>query len=184
MLESGVLAVQLELLFLSSPPLASDYGNAGAAAEGSAVQRAEVSALLPHGELSSRMLESERHAHCAPRAAAITFVAALAQQAGVAPGREHASATCNNATRDALAAGQALLQHMMRVVRDNDELQREMYVKGDATHRLKLRAWQVIAVLACFMTADELDSSLGWLLEVLHRFDVASVKQYQERGAG
>ena len=178
--------MQFEQLFLRSPPLVSDFGTLGATAEGGLVQRGELAAQPAHSELSAIMLESKSNAHCAPRASAFALVSALAEQAGVACARADVQANVSEGSaerQNARAAGQALLHHMMQLMRDRSDLKRDVYVKGDTTHRLKLRMWQAVCVLACFLPADEQPAALDWLLASLHRFDVASVKQYQERGA-
>jgi hypothetical protein len=199
--------MQLEELLLLAPGGPCNTSTIGQSASpplsGDSAEQAELAALsqLQDG-LACDLFASLQHEHCAPRVAAVAFCSALADRAGLrhpkhfptaSPEEPEPGATTGEADGSATAAmrvgeeeeearraGWVLLQHMLAVVRR--ERASESYVKGDAVHRIKLRAWQAVCVLAPFMPESKRTETLQLLLGVLHRFDLASVKQYQERG--
>jgi hypothetical protein len=200
------------LLFLAAGPAhhrqMHGHGSALGVGGGGAAQRAELSALHRGPAAAVGLVDSSEAAACEARVVVIAFCSALAECAGLrppsgqssAPSSPHAhpsegpdasqsspasSGPCASRPEEQRAAqdaGQALLARVMAAVQGRANLQQAAYCKGDATHRLKLRAWQALCVLAPFASAEQQPRLLDAVLGAVQRFDLASVKQYQERG--
>ena len=83
----------------------------------------------------------------------------------------------------ATLAGRALLASMLDAVQSRTVLTMRRYTKGDGTHRLKLRAWQALCLLCCFVHPADEEELIQQVVAELQHPDVASVKQYAERSA-
>lgn len=118
--------------------------------------------------------------HCAPRVVTVAFCAALSSAAALPP----CAAAADAHVQQARAAGRAVFERMwalqQKVRTSVDEGQ---YVKGDRTHRMQLRLWQALCVLAPLSAVERQPELLQDMVAALQRFDLASVKQYQERSA-
>lgn len=180
--------MQLETLLLAVTPQ-NDVGSTRAAAASDATERAEALSLasLPADSPAPDLVGNLVTSGSGARVVAVAFCAVLAARAGLtpAPNSQLEASPVQLPTADTAvhAAGAMLCSRLQLVVREQPEVTAAVYTKGDASHRFKLRAWQALCVLVPFSPAEEQSGLLDDVLAALHRFDVASVKQYQERGA-
>jgi hypothetical protein len=99
--------------------------------------------------------------------------------------------TCGHSTcspsavleKASMEAGRAVLDVIFVLEQQQRPTSKAQYFKGDRRHRARLRLWQALCVLLPFAAPGKLGKLLGDVVAALHHFDLASVKQYQERGA-
>lgn len=137
--------MQMETLLLWNPVRASE--EAGSRVCRDTVQQAEVEALrsLPNDDLTD-FLNDMHGADVAPRAAAICACHLLAVHAAIfpptPPGESDAARAAPHQQPAALAAGEYLADALLEFAA-SPGMSTTAYKKGDATHRLKVRTWQV-----------------------------------------
>lgn len=95
---------------------------------------------------------------------------------------QRASSSGSSVEKDPLEAGRAILEVMLELEQRQRPASKVQYFKGDSVHRQRLRLWQALCVLVPFAAPEKLDKLLEDIVAALHQFDLASVKQYQERG--
>ncbi|KAI7736958.1 hypothetical protein M8C21_026691 [Ambrosia artemisiifolia] len=72
-----------------------------------------------------------------------------------------------------------LLELLQSVVTDTD-LAKELYKKYSATHRRKVRAWQMICILSRFVDKEIISQVMDHLRTALYRNNMPGVRQYME----
>ena len=149
-----------------------------------AVQQSELctAATLSDPPTHDLRLALQRE-HCAPRVVAVAFCAALGA-APSPPKGAHAVSTSAMPTAESRAAGAAIFERVWALqLATRAQVNERQYMKGDSTHSMQLRLWQALCVLAPLSAEDRRAELLRSTIAALQHFDLASVKQYQERGA-
>lgn len=135
--------------------------------------RAEVSLLAkgPDRELTETFINTELYARVS---VAVLFnkLADLAEMVG--SGKEI------DDSRAALESGNLFLLELLDSAVNDKDLAKELYKKYSATHRRKVRVWQMICVLSRFVNQDIVQQMMHNLSISLYRNNLPAVRQYLE----
>jgi hypothetical protein len=180
------MVVQVYVLLTWSPTICKDFVPS---AEGKdSLQRGELRAVEGCWDDATRdALRSAKGSNesILPRVVAICFCHSLAGQAGLLE-EDYTTQSpngCENMTAVACrVAGLQLLKRLVQAAQSDRELLVTDYFKGSAVHRKKIRIWQAIAALSPFAKLKDSSLSIPIIVEALSRFELASVKQFQETG--
>ncbi|KAK9716282.1 hypothetical protein RND81_06G223200 [Saponaria officinalis] len=80
----------------------------------------------------------------------------------------------------ALESGKLFLLKLLDSTINDKDLSKELYKKYSATHRRKVRAWQMICVLSRFVRQDIIQRVIDCLSICLYRNNMPAVRQYLE----
>ncbi|XP_071706129.1 uncharacterized protein [Rutidosis leptorrhynchoides] len=135
--------------------------------------RTEVSILStsPDPELTEAFINTELYARVS---VAVMFnkLADLANMIGSNDELESSHAS--------LESGKLFLLELLQSVVNDTDLAKELYKKYSATHRRKVRAWQMICILSRFVDQDIVSEVMGYLHTALYRNNMPAVRQYLE----
>ncbi|KAL8244568.1 hypothetical protein R6Q59_010826 [Mikania micrantha] len=81
---------------------------------------------------------------------------------------------------ESLQAGKLFLLELLRSVVSDPDLAKELYKKYSATHRRKVRAWQMICILSRFVDKEIVSQVMDHLHAALYRNNMPGVRQYLE----
>ncbi|KAJ0644526.1 putative tRNA (guanosine(18)-2'-O)-methyltransferase [Helianthus annuus] len=79
-----------------------------------------------------------------------------------------------------LQSGKLFLLELLQSVVSDTDLAKELYKKYSATHRRKVRAWQMICILSRFVDEDIISQVMDHLHTALYRNNMPGVRQYME----
>ncbi|KAK1407772.1 hypothetical protein QVD17_39399 [Tagetes erecta] len=77
-------------------------------------------------------------------------------------------------------SGKLFLLELLRSVVSDPDLAKELYKKYSATHRRKVRVWQMICILSRFVDEEIVPQVMDHLHTALYRNNMPSVRQYLE----
>ncbi|KAI3821527.1 hypothetical protein L1987_09095 [Smallanthus sonchifolius] len=83
-------------------------------------------------------------------------------------------------SRASLQSGKLFLLELLRSVVSDPDLAKELYKKYSATHRRKVRAWQMICILSRFIDKEIVSQVMDNLHTALYRNNMPGVRQYLE----
>ncbi|XP_021841519.2 uncharacterized protein [Spinacia oleracea] len=135
--------------------------------------RTEVSLLakIPDSEIAKAYINTELYA----RVSVAVLCYKLAEVAKMAAsGRE------TNESRSAIESGKMFLLELLDSAVNDKDLAKELYKKHSATHRRKVRAWQMLCLLSKFVHQDIVQQVIQSLSTSLYRNNMPSVRQYME----
>ncbi|XP_059657675.1 uncharacterized protein LOC132304137 isoform X2 [Cornus florida] len=134
--------------------------------------RSELSALgkSPDPELTEAFINTELYA----RVSVAVLFNKLADLADMVGSDE------NENCFPALESGKLFLLELLDSVVNDNDLAKELYKKYSGIHRRKVRAWQMICILARFIDQDILQRVIHSLHIALHRNNLPAVRQYLE----
>ncbi|CAI9292192.1 unnamed protein product [Lactuca saligna] len=135
--------------------------------------KTEVSILSPScdPELTEVFLNTELYARVS---VAVMFnkLADLADTVGSNDETESSHAS--------LQSGKLFLLELLNSVVSDTDLSKELYKKYSATHRRKVRAWQMICILSRFVDEEIVSQVMDCLHTALYRNNMPGVRQYLE----
>ncbi|CAK9173318.1 unnamed protein product [Ilex paraguariensis] len=136
--------------------------------------RSEVFLLAksPDQELTEEFVNTELYA----RVSVAVLFYKLADLADLVGGSINGNIT-NHAI---LESGKLFLLELLDSVLNEQDLSKELYKKYSAIHRRKIRAWQMVCILARFVDKDIVQKVTCSLHTSLHRNNLPGVRQYLE----
>lgn len=132
--------------------------------------RTEVSILStsPDPELTEVFMNTELYA----RVSVAVMFNKLADLADTVASTESSHAS--------LQSGKLFLLELLNSVVSDTDLAKELYKKYSATHRRKVRAWQMICILSRFVDQEIVSQVMDYLHTALYRNNMPAVRQYLE----
>ncbi|KAJ9556344.1 hypothetical protein OSB04_010958 [Centaurea solstitialis] len=135
--------------------------------------RTEVSILSssPDPELTEVFINTELYA----RVSVAVMFNKLADLADMVGSKDEAESS-----HASLQSGKLFLLELLYSVVNDTDLAKELYKKYSATHRRKVRAWQMICILARFVDEEVVSEVMCHLHTALYRNNMPAVRQYLE----
>ncbi|XP_024987092.1 uncharacterized protein LOC112522227 isoform X1 [Cynara cardunculus var. scolymus] len=135
--------------------------------------RTEVSILStsPDPELTEEFINTELYA----RVSVAVMFNKLADLADMVGSKDEAESS-----HASLQSGKLFLLELFHSVVNDTDLAKELYKKYSATHRRKVRAWQMICILSRFVDQEIVSEVMCHLHTALYRNNMPAVRQYLE----